>query len=71
MLVNRRVQVGFFPWRFVDGESCIGRCVAILEDDEYTKLMAKKAGMPKTRFGDAFDAAHLESINKLTEANMK
>ena len=45
--------------------------MAILEDDEYAKLMAKKVGMPKTRFGDAIDAAHLESINKLTEANMK
>jgi arylformamidase len=29
LLLNRRVTtIGFFPWRFVDGESCIGRCVA-------------------------------------------
>ena len=25
LLVNRRATIGFFPWRFVDGESCIGR----------------------------------------------
>ncbi len=43
LLLNRRVQVGFFPWRFVDGESCIGRAVAFLDDDEYEDLMAKKA----------------------------
>ena len=35
LLCNRRVQLGFFPWRFVDGESSIGRCVAMLEDAEY------------------------------------
>jgi len=34
-VLNRRVTIGFFPWRFVDGESCIGRCVAMLEDAEY------------------------------------
>jgi hypothetical protein len=43
------VTIGFFPWRFVDGESSIGRCVAIVEDDEYEDLMAKKASLPKTR----------------------
>jgi len=32
LLVNRRVTIGFFPWRFVDGESCIGRCVAFVDD---------------------------------------
>ena len=31
--------------------------------------MAKKASMPKTKFGDAFDPAHVESINKLSKAN--
>jgi len=28
--------------------------------------MARKAELPKTRFGDAYDPAHVESINKLT-----
>jgi kynurenine formamidase len=27
LMVNRRATIGFFPWRFVDGESSIGRCV--------------------------------------------
>jgi hypothetical protein len=60
-----------FPWRFVDGESCISRCVAIVEDAEYEALMAKKASMPKTKFGDAYEPAHLNQINVLTKANME
>jgi arylformamidase len=67
MLLNRRTTVGFFPWRFVDGESCIGRCVAFVEDDEYEALMARKASMPVTRFGDAFNPAHVEQINALSK----
>jgi len=70
LLLNRRVKIGFFPWRFVDGESSIGRCVAFVEDDEYEELMAKKADMPKTRFGDCFEPRHVESLNKLTQANL-
>jgi arylformamidase len=53
LLLNRRTTVGFFPWRFVDGEACIGRCVAIVDDQEYDRLMDKKSKMRKTRFGDA------------------
>ena len=53
LLLNQRTTIGFFPWRFVDGESSIGRCVAVLEDNEYDGLMKKKASLPKTRFGDA------------------
>jgi len=59
--------VGFFPWRFVDGESSIGRAVAFVEDDEYEKLMAKAATMPKTKFGDAYDPTHVERLNKLSK----
>jgi arylformamidase len=70
LLVNRRVQVGFFPWRFVDGEASIGRCVAFVDDDEYEDLMKKKAELPKTKFGDAYNPQHLESINKLSKANL-
>jgi hypothetical protein len=65
LLVNRRATVGFFPWRFVDGESCIGRCVAMVDDDEYEELMARKAELPKTKFGDAYDPAHVENIQRL------
>ena len=71
LLLNRRVTIGMFPWRFVDGESCISRCVAIVDDAEYESLMAKKAAMPKTKFGDAYQPGHVESINKLSKENMK
>jgi len=64
------VPVGFFPWRFVDGESSIGRCVAILGDAEYEALMTRKAALPKTKFGDAYDPRHVDIINKLSQANM-
>jgi arylformamidase len=66
LLCNRRTTIGFFPWRFVDGESSIGRCVAMVDDDEYEELMARKAEMPKTKFGDWYDPAHVEQINELT-----
>jgi arylformamidase len=66
LLCNRRATIGFFPWRFVDGESCIGRCVAMVDDEEYEALMARKARLPKTRFGDGYDPGHVESIERLT-----
>ena len=40
---------------------------AFVEDDRYDELMAKKAEMPKTKFGDASDPAHVESLNILSE----
>ncbi len=52
LLLNQRVTIGCFPWRFVDGESCISRIVAFVEDDKYEELMAKKAAVQHTRFGD-------------------
>jgi hypothetical protein len=70
LLLNRRVTVGFFPWRFVDGEASIGRCVAMVSDDEYEELMKKKAELPKTKFGDAYNPAHIESINAISKANL-
>ena len=70
LLINRRAQIGFFPWRFVDGESSIGRCVAFIEDAEYEQLLGSKGGMPKTRFGDAYEPSHTERIEKLSRANM-
>jgi hypothetical protein len=66
LLLNRRVEVGFFPWRFVDGESSIGRCVAMVDDDEYEALVARRAELPKTRFGDAFEPAHVDQVNRLS-----
>jgi arylformamidase len=49
---DQRVTVGCFPWRFVDGESSICRLVAMVDDDRYEKLMAKKKKAKLTRFGD-------------------
>jgi arylformamidase len=68
LLLNRRVNIAFFPWRFVDGESSIGRCVAMVEDDEYAALMAQKASMALTKFGDAYDPAHVQSLNQQVAA---
>jgi hypothetical protein len=62
LLLNRRVPVGCFPWRFVDGEASIARIVAMVADEEYEQLMAKKAAMPKTRFGDCYDPVHVERL---------
>jgi hypothetical protein len=42
----------------------------MVEDAEYEELMAKKAVLPKTKFGDAFEPLHVESINKLSQANL-
>lgn len=70
LLLNRRATIGFFPWRFVDGEASIGRCVAFVGDDEYEELMARKAELPKTKHGDCYDPTHVERLNKLSAANM-
>jgi len=53
LLLNERVQIGCFPWRFVDGESSISRIVAFVEDDRYEMLMEKKKSFERTRFGDS------------------
>ena len=71
LLLNRRVNVGFFPWRFVDGESSIGRCIAYLDDDEYQMLEKQKMDLPKTKFGDVHNPDHVVSINKLTKKNFE
>ncbi len=58
LVLNERVTIGCFPWRFVEGESCISRIVAFVEDDKYAELMAKKKGMPQTKFGDLVATCH-------------
>ena len=50
----------------LDGESCIGRCAAMVHDGEYEELMARKAGLPETRLGDAYELQHVESVQRLT-----
>ncbi|MBN1266781.1 MAG: cyclase family protein [Anaerolineales bacterium] len=52
LLLNERVEIGCFPWRFVDGESCISRIVAFVDDDRYAALMEKKKSFQLTKFGD-------------------
>jgi arylformamidase len=52
LLLNRRAVIGAFPWRLVDGESCICRILAFVDDAEHARLMAKKAKAKLTRFGD-------------------
>jgi hypothetical protein len=32
--------------------------------------MKKKAELPKTKFGDAYNPAHIESINAISKANL-
>jgi hypothetical protein len=39
----------------------------MVDDDEYEELMARKADLPKTRFGDGYEPAHVESIQRLTK----
>jgi arylformamidase len=68
LLLNRRVKIGCFPWRFVDGESSIARIVAFVEDDEFDALMAKKAKCKLTKHGDV---ARAENQWLIDEANKK
>jgi arylformamidase len=69
LLLNRRVMIGFFPWRFVGGESSIGRCVAFVDDTEHAALMKTKDALPKTTFGDGYDPTHVERIDRASVAN--
>jgi arylformamidase len=52
LVLNRRALIGAFPWRLVDGESCICRILAFVDEAEHEALMAKKAKAKLTRFGD-------------------
>jgi arylformamidase len=52
LLLNERVEIGCFPWRFVDGEASISRIVTFVDDDRYATLMEKKKSFELTKFGD-------------------
>jgi kynurenine formamidase len=52
LLLNQRCIIGCFPWRLVDGESCISRIVAIVDDARFAKLMEAKQACQLTKFGD-------------------
>jgi kynurenine formamidase len=56
LLLNQRATIGCFPWRFVDGEASIARIVAMVEDERYEQLMAKKKKAKLTKFGDVAGA---------------
>jgi len=58
LLLNRRALIGAFPWRLVDGESCICRILAFVAEELHGELMAKKARARLTRFGDVAGAAN-------------
>lgn len=69
LLLNQRVEIGFFPWRFVDGEASIGRAVAFVDDERYAQLEEVRASLPKTKFGDVYNPVHVEQINRNSQAN--
>ena len=52
LLLNERVTIGCFPWRFVDGESSIARIVAFVDEETYAEKMELKAKAELTKFGD-------------------
>ena len=66
LLLDQRVQIGCFPWRFVDGESSICRIVAIVDDARYDELMQIKSECVLTKFGDVAGAKnpHLHEVGR-------
>lgn len=52
LVLNERVTIGCFPWRFVDGEASIARIVAFVDDKTYKEKMAQKERAELTKFGD-------------------
>jgi arylformamidase len=66
LLLDQRVTIGCFPWRFVDGESSISRIVAIVDDEQYKELMDVKKECVLTKFGDVAGAKnpHLHEVGR-------
>lgn len=58
LLLNERVTIGAFPWRFVDGEASIARIVAFVDEKTYQEKMALKAKAKLTKFGDVARASN-------------
>ncbi len=52
LLLNRRAVIGCFPWRLVEGESCIARIVAFVDEKTHAELMKKKKKAKLTKHGD-------------------
>ncbi|MDY0001062.1 MAG: cyclase family protein [Polyangia bacterium] len=52
LLLNQRAVIGAFPWRLVDGESCICRILAFVDNDRHIELMARKSECSLTKHGD-------------------
>jgi len=60
LLLNQRCTIGCFPWRLVDGESCIARIVAFVDGESYDELMKIKSSCTQTKFGDIAGSKHPE-----------
>ena len=44
----------------------VGRCVDIVDEAEYEEMMARKAALAKTQFGDGYNPENVENIQWLT-----
>jgi len=64
LLLNTRCTIGCFPWRLVDGESCIARIVAFMDEKRYDSLMKIKTSCALTKFGDIAGAENPELHGK-------
>ena len=60
LLLNQRAVIGCFPWRLVDGESCISRIVAFVDHARHAELRKAKAGCRLTKHGDVAGALYPE-----------
>ncbi len=69
LVLNRRVTIGCFPWRFVQGESCVARIVAFVDDDEHKELMDKKAKCKLTKYGDVSRAENQWLVDEANKAS--
>jgi arylformamidase len=56
LVLNQRVTIGCFPWRFVGGESSISRIVAFVSPDDHRRLLARKKKARRTCYGDCIPA---------------
>jgi arylformamidase len=75
LLLNRRATIGAFPWRLVDGESCICRILAFVPEKEHAQLMKKKQKAKLTKWGDIAgidnDWLHTEARGRAKKRNAR